>query len=175
MGKHKKFIKECYEGKHGTMCENWKATILKHYPEFEEEKFKIGDWLWPEFASYPRPHRINYITKTHYKTDPWTDSNPDAIGLNKSRDYRKATDKEVEEHLIKEAERRYKVPCPIQYLDSDINVLQGYSLNYDPENDTLGASGFGAGDFIYQKGQWAEIISTITKEEAEKKLNCKIV
>jgi len=28
---------------------------------------------------------------------------------------------------------------------------------------------------IFQNGQWAEIIPTMTKQEAEEKLNCKIV
>ena len=45
MGKHKQFIKDAYNGEFGSMCSEWKETILKSYPEFEKVEFKVGDWI----------------------------------------------------------------------------------------------------------------------------------
>jgi hypothetical protein len=46
MNKHKKFIKDAYNGKKGlTMCSQWKEAIEESYPEFKpESKLKVGEW-----------------------------------------------------------------------------------------------------------------------------------
>ena len=47
MNKDYKFIKDAYEGKLGLeMCQDWEDLILNAYPEFKEEEFKVGDWVY---------------------------------------------------------------------------------------------------------------------------------
>lgn len=87
-----------------------------------------------------------------------------------------ATPKEVETALINEAKKRgFEVgTC---FLDIE---HEGYEVCSDEikicDSCECLSLQFGEGNgLIYYKGKWAKIIQTITKEEAEKKLNCKII
>ncbi len=86
----------------------------------------------------------------------------------------KATHKEVKTALIKEAERRGLISDkPINYkLPNGI----GYSRCSSKEELIFKDNKLWLGYFnIFDNGTWAEIIETISKEEAEKILNKKIV
>lgn len=182
MGKHYNFIKKAYNGELGlTMCQDWKNKILENYPEFKEEEFKVGDWIVPCFeVRRLRPHRINMVTDTHYVTDPWHDSEINTIGFNRENKYRKATKEEVEECLIAEAERRCLVsgvgikPLKDWFYGIANSMVIEHECNYIyyPSNDTLVVKS--SNDYticLYSNGKWAEKINTMTKSEAEKKLN----
>lgn len=181
MNKHKIFIKECYEGKHGHVCEDWKEKILEHYPEFEKEEFKVGDWIVCNDERFG-PERItgtrceDFLVGEHRKV------------YTKRYISRKATPKEIEQHLIQEAKKRgYKGGALIVSLGDCFEsshckgkkeiISKEINFDYDLDCDLLWVDSIDPSSslIIYEKGRWAEIIPTMTKEEAEKKLNCKIV
>ena len=203
MNKHKQFIKDAYNGEFGSMCSEWKETILKNYPEFEEVEdveFKVGDWVVVLDTGFQINsnlnigglERVNYIGKNkpngeegiyskHIGFDSGSFGNADRCLGTKLI---KATKEEIEKHLIEEAKRRgFKEGIRISrnigmiantYLNTRISKTRFSSYNgfqYTKEYDYLTLEGF----VIYKEGNWAEIIKTITKEEAEKKLNCKII
>lgn len=173
MNKHKKFIKDAYEGKYGTMCQDWKDTILEHYPEFKEEEFKVGDWV---IGISMFPLKPRKITSFDGKVAKYND--PD-IGKGENngchvKNLRKASPKEVEEHLIEEAKKRgfgngYSAKCLVS--NGCHYTVKDNDWDYRVRTDIL----FNGTCMVYREGKWAEIIKTMTKEEAEEKLGCKIV
>ena len=183
MNKHKAFIKDCYEGKHKSMCQEWKDLILEHYPEFEpKEKFKVGDWVT---VKTPRIYgwrddtvRISRIDGFQYWSFNRLDCKKEEYTTAPYENYRKATKEEIETALIAEAKRRgfekgVMVNQKPAYLGngSPSVVINGGTFGFSAEYSNMHLGGTG----IYNNGKWAEIIPTMTKEEAEKKLNVKIV
>jgi len=174
MGKHKDFIKKAYRGELGLeMPQDWKDKILENYPEFKEEEFKVGDWIKPDYEYDTGIYRITGFDELN---DPYVEATNGKESGYFASDCEKATPKEIEQHLIKEAERRgflegvhFKalkhtrahiegLKLPLK-LTKNLNLIDDFSaVLYDSINNT-----------------WAEIIPTMTKEEAEAKLNCKIV
>ena len=79
-----------------------------------------------------------------------------------------ATDKEVSEALIKEAKKRNVWETPIKCLAGKHNwdTNNCYDIDFDKYSNKLWSS-FGV---VFEKGKWATIIETITKEQAEKEL-----
>lgn len=172
MNKHKRFIKEAYEGKHGSICRKLKDTILKHYPEFHEKgwyKSELskcfafvdglvddGDFVGFGFLDNGKWIGLSDGWTSHFHTH-WT----------------KATKEEILSHLSKEADNRgydFGVSCK-SLLSGDIVTLTNNGTSYIPETDELHVKNC----LVYKKGQWADKIKTITKEEAEKKLGVKII
>jgi hypothetical protein len=87
--------------------------------------------------------------------------------------FTEATDKEVETALINEAKKRglkegihFSSPINKFNYKTDNNVY-----TYQTESNRLFLSDYS----IFDSGIWATIIPTMTKAEAEAKLNCKIV
>jgi len=81
-----------------------------------------------------------------------------------------ATEQEIFEALKNEAVKRgFKEGVCVKGMDSGDSCMLSSrkSLDYD------GALNFGYD--IFRNGVWAEIIQTLTKKEAEEKLNCKII
>lgn len=191
MNKHKKFIKEAYQGKHGTMCQDWKDVILKHYPEFEEP-FKVGDWVIGK-TSTEWPIRARRITSIGGNIARYNDprlgggeNNGNCVSL-----LRKATHEEVESHLIEEAIRRgFKKGITMICIEGAIGAVGKFvsdpEFEYDTGLDRLDAHFPGASFTVYSDGKWAVPIPdqekpltfsttlTITKEEAERLLGKKI-
>ena len=96
----------------------------------------------------------------------------------------KATDQEVEEALIKEAKRRYKVgdciiPFNLQHISKDTLNVNIHKNNFYSICYISGISIWvGCGKYnglIFRDGKWAEIIEAITIEQAEKELGKKII
>ena len=96
----------------------------------------------------------------------WFDCHNQNYKLRNS-DY-KATDKEVEEALVKEAKKRGFVKgVNISYLISTRNDF-GFDGTFSIYRDSLVDN---RSAVIFSEGKWAEIIKeTITKEQAEKEL-----
>ena len=183
MNKHKKFIKDAYEGKYGTMCQDWKNTILEHYPEFGK-KLEVGKWYrstnYDDVIIMVCEPDGNKVKSYGFSDGGWFDhrNKKDHWGYMDETDWRKATPKEVEEQLIEEAKKRgldKNVFKPIRKT-AQPKILNIDTWSYKQERDELFTADKGNGGcVVYSKGKWAEIIKTMTKEEAEKKLGCKIV
>lgn len=91
---------------------------------------------------------------------------------NECESNREATEQEVETALINEAKIRYRNDVNILSLafNNDIDKL-GLTFQYYLDRNDLWSNGIK----IFNNGKWAGIIETITKEEAEKLLNKKII
>ena len=86
-----------------------------------------------------------------------------------------ATDKEVEEALIKEAKKRYKnSQAKCLHDASDYNSKEEYEINHESDGCLRFKNNTGVG-CLFSMGKWATIINTITKEEAEKELGKTII
>lgn len=110
----------------------------------------------------------NGIIKYGISSDgEWFEGNDGTIS---SDDY-KASPKSIQAALTKEALKRGFVDgahyqweyCPLRKVNGNDFIFEG---------GVFRINGFSIMD---SEGKWAEIIKTITKEEAEKKLNCKII
>lgn len=157
------------------LLENPDKTIRKVFPELFKIKLEVGKW---------------YIHKSggFWCIDSELDKNGKAFVYGFSCDftyfYRKlcntiylekeTTLKEVETALIKESERRGLISDkPLHYI---LPYGIGYSRCSIKEEFVFKDNKLYLGNFdIFNNGKWAEIIEIITKEEAEKILNKKIV
>ena len=166
-----------------------KETILKYqmkdeFPEVFEVKIEVNNW----YISTETGNKTLAFVKELLKND-FIGYGFDAFGDyynlegNWTSDlalWRKATPQEVEEALICEAKKRgfkngsYKCLSLPKYT----HKVKGVYF-FDKENSRLliGDTGNynGNNNVVFYNGKWAEIIPTITKQQAEEKLKCKII
>ncbi|MGK0446510.1 MAG: hypothetical protein ACJA2M_000279 [Polaribacter sp.] len=87
----------------------------------------------------------------------------------------KSTDKEVEEALIKEAKKiGFKEGVQFKSAWNQSSICDFKGMYFDIKNNSL-SSGDCHNECIFQNGVWAEILETITKEQAEKELGKTII
>jgi len=164
----KKFIKE-----------NEGMTLKEAFPEVFESDFtgwakdnNIGNEKWIGYVEN------DFLMYGIGASGEWFDRR----GMNiLNRNNIPATPQEIQEALEKEAVRReYKENVRISRLfdkelqdcSIDKNIFpKDAGFFYNLKNDYLEHFGF----VIYSKGQWAQIIPTITKQEAEERLGMKII
>lgn len=95
------------------------------------------------------------------------------LGVDLDDPLREATHDEVSNALIREAKKRgYKDGN--YYCLSNSKTYYNISDKFTFEEGKL-FHGIGLRNIVFADGEWAEIIETITKEEAEKLLNKKII
>jgi len=103
---------------------------------------------------------------------------------NECESNRLATEQEVKTALINEAKKRGFGSIGVKFIDvfgdlqtSEINGFDFWNLNNSNVllENKFNISVSSCGGVIFNKGKWATIIETITKEEAEKLLNKKII
>ena len=169
----KEFIKKA----HSAACSDWKENIEKEFPKlFKEDALVVGKWykLTKDYGSLEKGSVFPFIK--------YQDSLEEcaivghSIFDNSKTDYSApfsntltpATDKEVEEALIKEAKKRGFVKgVNISYLIGTRNSF-GFDGTFSIYHDSLVDNRRAV---IFSEGKWAEIIKeTITKEQAEKEL-----
>ena len=172
----KEFIKRAHE----SACSNWKIEIEKEFPKlFVRDELEVGKWYKSNMG------RILCCTKN-------TGHTFDGYGVDKygnwineesfwsTSDFSPATDKEVEEALIKEAKKRgFKEGVSIDSLcDGGCNnvkiIEEGISLD---NMDAVTELRCGYGYTIFNDGKWATIIDQpkkLTVEEVEKELGYKV-
>ena len=176
--KQQKFIKDAYS----RACSEWKQEIKDNFPKLiEEPKLKVGRW-------YKKGYRLAYITELK-KSDffaygfgnknEWYD-NDDLWALSHNG-WELATDKEVEEALIKEAKRRgYKdgnYKCLL--FPKSTEKLQDFYYAYNENSNILAVfeKDNHIVNIVFDNGKWAEIIEEtkeLTIEEIQEKLGYKI-
>lgn len=164
---------------HKEVCQEWKTKLENNFPKlFPKPQFEVNRWYkWG--GAMPT---IGFISSRGYGVDCYafdytikgSDESYDSLHIS---NLKPATDKEVEEALIKEAKRRGFVEGA-KYIgfNGDGDELYDGALVRDGykywKYHNLLSCGLG---YIFHNGKWAELIKTITKEEAEKKLGKKIV
>lgn len=150
------------------------ATLNKWFPEVFETVFNTGYYKHkngenPKWFSY-----ANFETKEYYGSGvlgDWFQGNAEYHLKYITSNCEPMSAEEVTEALKKEAVKRgYKEGVHFKDLHTKspgcVDVVKYYKDSEDLRSD---------GCCIFHKGQWAEIIQTKTKEEAEKLLNCKII
>ena len=139
------------------------------------KKFKIGKWYVLSTVGYNEKAIVCYQgkNKSHYGFNfdlEWTTSFGNAIFNNEPKNVREATDKEVEEALIKEAKRRgYATGNFRCLLDGKKWGIECGSANYSGYEMFKGRLYWNAG-VCFKNGKWAEIIDESTEEKENQKM-----
>jgi len=126
-------------------------------------------------------HEMNEDWIAYYKNDilkyginangDWFESKSNA-NYNECESNREATEQEIKTALINEAKKRGLIDGSyIKSTTGDCGLVNDGNWIYAKNSNCL----FYAGFILFDNGKWAEIIETITKEEAEKLLNKKII
>lgn len=172
--KQKEFIIEAYHS--NDVRSGWKTKIKDNFPKLFESKLEVGKWYVGNLTStttylvYFNGKFGDFVTYGFDSNGEWSDT----CGFQENIKYRLATEEEVEEALIKEAEKRgfkkgvryYDVNKKNRVINCDCGIfLYDHDINY--------MSFMGGG--IYDNGKWSEIIPTLTRKEAEEKLGVTIV
>jgi hypothetical protein len=163
----KDFIKQAHE----SACSDWKEKIEKEFPKlFKKDDLVVGKWYKHYSGGF------NYLVCSI--------DNITAYGFMDRKYFKSllfgsqrllegcvpATDKEVEQSLIKEAKKRgFKEGVKFRsVIGSAFTHREGYFL----KNGILYENNLNiGGNTIFKDGVWATIIKeTITKEQAEKEL-----
>jgi hypothetical protein len=159
------FIKEAYIST--DVCQEWKDSIKENFPKlFKETELEVGKW-YKQIDKYETDFLLNYQGDTNGSYGFWNlgygewSFSSDDLGLQATP----ATDKEVEDALIKEAKRRgFKEGVKFKCLYN--HIIGGSCV------PMLGSDGllWIEKGCVFRNGIWATPLKTITKEEAEKQL-----
>ena len=161
----KKFIKKA----HSHACDLYKSRIEKEFPKlFKEDALVVGKWYKSKIAVF-RVTSLVPLKSYGVYSGKWGNE----FYTDVTTKYRPVTDKEVEEALIKEAKNIGYKNVKINNLESIGNVLLNHHSCISSDcyyyNVSENALWF-MGRLIFWNGKWAEIVETITKEQAEKEL-----
>tara|TARA_R110000822_G_scaffold161_3_gene732 strand:- start:3103 stop:3621 length:519 start_codon:yes stop_codon:yes gene_type:complete len=137
--------------------------IEKEFPKlFREDDLVVGKWYKQGFVFRFNGVYGNYTQYGFTSDGRWIEN----IGIHRDETYIPATDKEVQQALTKEAKKKRGLkPLNHRCLQDDLvwaNNVGGEYRYYPKENKLMiGAS------TVFLDGKWAEIVETITKEQAE--------
>ena len=171
----KELLKEAY--KSSDVCQEWKDMIKEAYPKVcIKPKLEVGKWYKNKYSHLICLTKVAFQRVDFYGLytgNQWTNNNFADIehwisGLES------ATKEEVKTALIKEAKRRgVEKGSVIKYLDDSKSLWSKEDGGFLYENGCLYVH-----SVLYKvfgNGKWATPIETITKAEAEKQLNKKII
>ena len=151
----------------------WKVQIEKEFPKLFKEDNKVIGWYFSG-NSKGFLHYFNGTKKAYGFSwiEKWSD-NLTVSSIKKG--CVAATDKEVEQALIKEAKKRgFKLGVNFKFIKGGVNYsglrkIAKVGSTFKYENGILQTLGYGEWT-IFNNGKWATIVETITKEQAEKEL-----
>jgi hypothetical protein len=161
---------------HDNACNDWRNRIEKEFPKlFKKDDLEVGKWYngYEDYLLFITKikQEIGYKKIYYYGfTSGYVDE--DYIANTDIEKYLKpATNKEVEQALIKEAKKRgFKEGVKFNSAWRSGAICYFNGMHYEAKNNSL-SSGCSHNDCIFQSGKWAEIVKeTITKEQAEKEL-----
>jgi len=158
------------------------CTYVKEwFPEVFKTELEVGKWYTP--LNEYEGKAIVFITNPLNKSNVGFGIDYKGIWENKydisgGSGHRESTKQEVFEALKNEAVKR-------GYMGNHISLIEGFlgsnsveligEYVYESNKNRLVVDLYGCVYTVYKDGQWAEIITTLTKKEAEEKLNCKII
>ena len=177
--KVKELLKEAYNS--NDVCQEWKDKIKEAAPKlFPENVLEVGKWYKSDL------NRILCCTKNSGDTFSAYGIEPNGDWIKDQSDwitsyFIPATDKEVEDALIKEAKKRgfkegVETDCLLGWggaITSKIKYTFG-ELRVDVSGEARNTSGWST---IFYEGKWATIIETkkeMTVAEVEKELGYEI-
>jgi hypothetical protein len=153
---------------HDNACNDWRNRIEKEFPKlFKKDSLEVGKWYKSEIAIF-KVTALKPLKSYGVFSGKWGVEACTSITTKN----RPATDKEVEQALIKEAKKRgFKEGVKFEDVMGNLSVFKRFADFY------LSNSHFNCftkdSDVVsfFLKGKWAKIIKeTITKEQAEKEL-----
>ena len=170
---------------HNAACSQWKQKIEQWFPECFKQKLEAGKW-YKHFDSDCKEFLFcfNEFGDKNYgfnKVGKW--SNKLNVYEKYSNKYIKATTKEVESMLIKEAEKRGLIEgVKINKLDNYYYGVLNTMIIGKPKLELYGdilvtQSTNGYNTALMKDGKWATIVETpkeMTLEEIEKQLGHKV-
>lgn len=152
-----------------TQLREYTRLIEDWFPEAFKNELEVGKW-------YVRKNNIekSLVFKVSKLGYGWFDgmySEKEYWSIEDVHNWTEATPQEIRTALIAEAEKRYKNACYIECFSSGRQYLKGDTYQYYQDTNDL----YSNGCILFRNGNWATIVETITKEEAEKLLNKKII
>ena len=164
----KEFIKKAHE----SACSEWKTNIEKEFPKlFKKDALVVGKWYNDKgcLFNYQKSSNVyGFFTDGIWTNDPWSWGGKYST---------LATDKEVEQALIKEAKKRgFK-----EGVNFKSNLMRGIGelfdghFFFDNKFELCYRNHGGVLYTLFKNGIWAEIQETITREQAEKELGKTII
>lgn len=160
------------------------TTVRELFPEVFETKLQIGKWYKSENHLICFEEKVNDIYYYYgFYNKTWYDNTgkiKDNYITNKNllNSLLPATEEEVKDALVKEAIKRgFKEGALIKktginsYFKFKFEQIKQKDFKYFPKLNILDSQN----GHIFENGKWAEIVETITKEEAEKQLGKVII
>ncbi|WP_395045932.1 hypothetical protein [Flavobacterium sp.] len=163
-----------------------KYQMKDEFPDVFEVKLEVGRWYKVidkngqfksnEFAIIFFDNNENHFGFGYYGTWTTTFKNLKKVIERNTDEVTEATEQEVFEALKNEAVKNYKIGQYIfdewSKIQATIERLDKFDFSYKTlfvlnDNNSKTA--------LFCNGKWATIIPTLTKKEAEEKLNCKII
>lgn len=148
--------------------------LKQWFPEAFNFELEVNTWYkWQELLFFM--YEVENVKLFYYGIDDGVWIKKDWINID--NDFIHATPEEVEIALIKEAKKRgfevgVIVDPPQKMWSRKLRLNLGINeIKFTYRNNELLCCGVQ----VFYKGKWANIIPTMTKQEAEEKLNCKIV
>lgn len=163
--------------------------VREWFPDAFKTVLKFGKW----YKSNNGVLKFFVTNETAYGFNSdghWRDLSGgyDLNDLDKSRvkhefNWAEASKKEVKVALLSEAEKRYNqgflIKCPIYEADNYTGIIKGHIYWADGSElvavNCIETNRPNPNFALFHNGKWAEIIPTITKQEAEKQLGMKII
>ena len=182
-----KELSEIYGNDNCTRLRSDLTTQLKEwFPKAFETKLEVGKWYK---ANIENNKFLYLFTDLEIKNDRYVNgygfnykgkfgmSSENDLGICKvyeASNLIPATDKEVEAALVVEATRRgFKEGVTYRNIINSAQCDAKGHFVYDSKNNQLCFSN--SISVVFQSGDWAEILTTMSKEEAEEKLGVKII
>ena len=149
----------------------YENKLKKWFPDVFEKELVDRKWYKDiemfnifTFLETKESGRYGFDSHGFYKTH---DKN---TGMNVER-WKEATEQEVFEALKNEAVKRYNNGEYVKRFNSSSLLRVDSEFKSELKYNKL----WYGGGIVFRNGKWAEIIPTLTKKEAEEKLNCKII
>lgn len=171
---------------------NTDSKLKKWFPNAFKTELEVGKWYKSNYPllifveeihhSYLVGYGFNSIEE--FKKGEFCRRQNDKYEVDyKNFNFKEATEQEVETALINEANKKYKIGDYINGLYSKkVKCLTFESTGNGQGNVCVDSYysvwinvGNGYNEKVFDNGNWAEIIPTLTKKEAEEKLGVKII
>lgn len=178
--KQQQFIKEAYRS--SDVCQGWKDKIKENFPKlFTETELEVGKWYKNAFYNT----LLCYTGESYgygFFEGKWnSDGDWGSLSTFKSNTV-EATKEEVEQALIIEAKKRgfkegVKIKSLFHHDNPTIEIFNERGYEFVSSQNKLYIHGGKQSlmPVVFYQGEWAEIIETITKAEAEKELGKVII
>jgi hypothetical protein len=179
-----KIKKEQIIALHDCGIESVQVLLQSFFPKVFEVKREliVGKWYKGTFLHENNPlifidsvNHKNNIKGYGFDTEKWFDNrNKDNHygGIDEVEDWVEATESEVFEALDKELDRLgFKKGVYFKSPTDKLECVHNGTNRFNPHRNSV----FSNGTAVFVNGKWATIIETISKQDAEKQLNKKIV